>query len=226
MGVNLPASYAPRLVRGTEPSRRGFANWPRIFGLSPAARSFRFSRSGFSTSAQPQRTKPKAERADAVLPELFPVQGFLSGGLTAHIGVDVFRFPVELPHNPVPRPPAVRPADEPIDVAENMLEHRLLEAKKFKSCPAVGLTNGLGQRACQRCHPFDPALRGRVRMGRNALRDPGQGQQIGVRSVGNPLTSAAVSPHNTAPFTDRATAAVVHAKRSDGRALSQSFVRT
>ncbi|WP_307612336.1 hypothetical protein [Pseudarthrobacter sp. W1I19] len=48
----------------------------------------------------------------------------------------------------------------------------------------------------------------------------------GVRSVGNPLASAAVSPHNTAPFTDLDTAAVVHANRSEGRALSQSFVRT
>ncbi|VII96514.1 hypothetical protein [Arthrobacter sp. DR-2P] len=48
----------------------------------------------------------------------------------------------------------------------------------------------------------------------------------GVRSVGNPAARAAVSPHNTAPFTDLATAAVDHAKRSDGRAPSQSAVRT
>ena len=44
--------------------------------------------------------------------------------------------------------------------------------------------------------------------------------------MGNPLASAAVSPHSTAPLTDLVIAAVDQAKRSDGRALSQSAVCT
>jgi hypothetical protein len=48
----------------------------------------------------------------------------------------------------------------------------------------------------------------------------------GVLNVGNPTATAAVSPHKTASLIDLATAVVDQAKRSDGRARSQSTVWT